>query len=90
MLGSDAARGGSVPKGLKGVYRSEISRGRKTQKSPEQIEAERLDREIVDLLADPMKCTRNRYISILQRYELSAERFQKYLQVFELWDRRMP
>jgi hypothetical protein len=72
-------------KDLEDVYRSEKSRGRRQVKTPEDIEAQRLLDEIVAAIR--AGCTRNRFISILQRYELSAERLREYLEKFDRLDR---
>jgi len=83
-------RGVSVPrhqKDLEDVYRSEKTRGTKRQKTPESIEDERLQEEIVSVLLSGT-CTRNRFISILQRYELPADRLRQYLEKFDLWSRQ--
>ncbi len=80
--------GVGVSKDFDDIYRAEISRGRKYQKTPERIQAERLEREIFKILSDP-NCSRNRFIATLQRYELSKARFEEYLKKFDLWDRRV-
>jgi len=77
-----------VSKGFDDIYRAETSRGRKSQKTPERIQAERLEREILRILSEP-NCSRNRFIATLQRYELSKARFDEYLKKFDLWDRRV-
>jgi hypothetical protein len=70
-------------KDLEDVYRSEKTRGRKSQKTPETLAVERLQREIATRISEA--CSRNHFISILQAYELDDERFRYYLKIFDQW-----
>jgi len=70
---------------LKDIYHSEKSRGRKTQKTPEALALERLQEEVAHEI-EIGRCTRNRFVSILQGYGIdeNSDLFREYLRRFDL------
>ena len=78
-------------KDLEDVYRSERTRGTKQPKTPERLELERLQREVIDLIMSG-RCTRNDFVSILQSYGLSedSDLFREYLAGFDRWSHKGP
>jgi len=77
-------------KDLEDIYRSEKTRGTKQPKTPERLELERLQREVVDLIMNG-RYTRNQFVSILRSYGLSedSDLFRECLSGFDRWGHKV-